>query len=381
MSRIKLGVDRAIVDLVAPWDTLGDATAALTSCGLGEARLWVRPVHALSDGEAFRAKLACAVAEHTRGNVKAPLICDEFCSMLHRRMARSISFSLRKLATRRKLCFVLACCTADIIPDLQPDTIVRLEGGGSVAVEEPVVRPGKPASLRRRVSIGLGRKADYAPFSSMHYRATDELGFVDKVFVMREGRGGCPLGIVVYSHGPLELALRNQATGGWFSRNPRRVNKHLRILRRLVIHPDVRGCGLGHYLVKKTLPRVGTDHVECLATMGAFNPVFERAGMEKIGQYDPPAGAKTALSKLKMLGVDPGTREFVAHVARRPRVRKIVASVVFDWYAATTAGGERRVARQSPVFLAQTFRSLVGNGPVYYLWRKKRTNNTHKRCA
>jgi uncharacterized protein len=381
VSRMRFPKDCAIVDMVAPWDTLGEATAALTSCGLGEARLWVRPAHALSDGETFRAKLARAVADHTRSTVSAPLICDEFCSILHRRVAKAISFSLRKLATRQGLCFVLACSNEDIIPDLQPDTIVRLSGGGAVSVQEQTIRTSKPTSLRRRLVIESGKKADYLQFAAMHYRATDELGFVDKVFVMRERKGGELLGIVVYSHGPLELALRNRATRGWFSRNPGLVNRSLRILRRLVIHPDVRGCGLGHYFVRKTLPLVGTDYVECLATMGAFNPVFERAGMERIGQYDIQAGPKKALTELESMGVDPNAREFISKVGRQSRIRKIVARVVFQWYAATTAGGERRVVRQSPQFLAQTFRSLVGSRPVYYLWRKKSTSKVRKRCA
>ena len=48
--------------------------------------------------------------------------------------------------------------------------------------------------------------------SAVHYREADELGFVDKVFVLRERGSGERLGIVVYAHPPLELALRNRAT-------------------------------------------------------------------------------------------------------------------------------------------------------------------------
>jgi hypothetical protein len=153
----------------------------------------------------------------------------------------------------------------------------------------------------------------------------------------------------------------------------------LRILRRLVIHPDVRGCGLGHYLVRRTLPMVGTDYVECLATMGEYNPVFERAGMRRVGQYEIAAPRKVALEKLREMGVDPNAADFAVIVARRPRVRHIVARIVYEWYEATTAGGERRVARQSPQFLAQTFRGLIASRPVYYLWQ--RTKRRTRRAA
>ena len=71
------------------------------------------------------------------------------------------------------------------------------------------------------------------------------------------------------------------------------------------------------------------------------------------------------------MDVDPTSRAFVMQVCRRRRVREIVSRIVHDWYAATTAEGAHRVERQSPQFLAQTFRSLIGSQPVYYLWQKK----------
>jgi GNAT superfamily N-acetyltransferase len=332
----------------------------------------VRPFAALSDGEKFRARLARAVALHSRCGVAAPLLCDEFCSMLHRRVAKGISHGFRKIVARRKLSAVVACSNEDIIPDLQPHTIAWLRGNGHCRIEERRVFPGRPISVRRRLTIEPGGKSDYEAFASMHYRASDELGFVDKVFVMRDGAGGEPVGIVVYAHPPLELSLRNQATGGLFSRNPQLLNRSLRILRRLAIHPDLRGCGLGHHLVRKTLPLVGTEYVECLAAMGEFNPVFEKAGMRRVGQYDISVKCRAALEALHAMDIDPNSREFTVQVGRQRRVREVVCGIVADWYAATTGGGECRVVRQSPELLAQTFRGLIGSRPVYYLWRRSR---------
>lgn len=306
----------------------------------------------------------------------APILCDEFAGALHRRAALAIAFNLRRLVTRWNLCVVLAAHHDDLIPDLQPDVILRLFAHGRAVVERRRVQPGRPFSLRRRLDIVEGSKRDYETFAAMHYRSAGELGFVDRVFLLRERSGGEILGIVVYCHASLELSLRNRATGGWFSRNPCRVNRHLRVLRRLVIHPEVRGCGLGQYLVRSTLPLPGTRFVECLAAMGEHNPVLERAGMTRIGQYEANPEREAALARIREMGVDPYAREFEEEVARRPGLRRLVAKVVHDWYAATTGGGESRVERQSPESLARTFRHLIASRPVYYLWRRPETNPT-----
>lgn len=370
VARVLFPSDRSVVDAVAAQATLSDALALLSACALSEVPLWMRRFTELSDGERFRARLARALGLHARGRSPAPLLCDEFCSGLHRRAAKAVAYNLRKLVTRLNLCLVVASAHEDVVPDLQPDTTVQLRGDGThQTIETPLRR--KPISFFRRLRIEPGGKADYQRFAAMHYRCTDELGFVDKVFLLREGAGGDPLAIVVYSHGPIELSLRNQATNGRFKGRPDRLNREFRILRRLVVHPDVRGCGLGHYLVRKTLPEVGTGYVECLASMGTVNPVFEKAGMTRIGLCPVPRQQHRALAALEVLEVDPWARDFVVHVCRRRRVRAVVAEFVYRWYQATTGGGERRVARQSPPLLAQTFRGLIGSRPVYYLWQRE----------
>jgi len=371
VQRVAFPPEGAVIDAVAPGEPLEAAIEYLTSAGLSEPRLWIRRFAELSDGERFRAMLARALSIHAAGGESSgvPLLCDEFGSALHRRIAKAVAFNLRKLTTRRKLCVVVACSHPDIIDDLQPDALLRLDGAGRCSLEERHVRPAL-FSLHRRLRIEPAGKRDYAPFAAMHYRDADELGFVDKVFRLTDSSDGAVLGIVVYSHSPLELALRNRATNSYFSRHPQRVNRELRILRRLVIHPDVRGCGLGRFLVRRTLPLVSTPYVECLAAMGAYHPVFEKAGMERIGQYDLPPDRQVAVEALASLGIDTGALDFPRRVATDRRARAIVTRIVRRWYAGTTGGGESRVERQSPQFLARTFRGLISLRPVYYLWRR-----------
>jgi len=330
--------------------------------------LWIQRFDQLSDGERFRARLARALSLQQRHASSAPLLCDEFGAILHRRLARSLAFNLRKLVSRRRLCLVVATSQDDLADDLRPDHTIRL-GGPS-----PIIEPGKAQAAARAVSfaprlrIERGTARDYERFSPMHYRRRDQLGFVDRVFVMRDGSGGDPLGIVIYGHPLLEVSLRNRITGSRFTRNAKRLNRELRVLKRLVIHPDVRGCGLGHWLVARTLPLAGTRFVECLAAMGAVNPIFDKAGMLRVGTIAVPPKRERAVNRLRAAGADPLALDFVAQVCRRPAVRRIVAASVQDWYSSTTGGSADRASRLSPMALAQTFRQLAGSQPVYFIW-------------
>ena len=65
--------------------------------------------------------------------------------------------------------------------------------------------------------------------------------------------------------------------------------------------------------------------------------------------------------------------------SRRPALRRLVTDAVYDWYRASTGGGESRVLRQSPRYLAETFRQMLGSRPVYYLWCKD--HETHEQLA
>jgi GNAT superfamily N-acetyltransferase len=277
----------------------------------------------------FRAALARAMGAALSRRPPRPILCDEFTTALHRRMAKAIAYNLRKLVWRHRLILIAATTWEDIIEDLQPDRLVRL-GDSAPCCATPAPR-SRPFSLLRRAVIEPGTVADYRAFASMHYRQHDGLGFVDRVFLLRERGGAAPLGILVFAHAPLELALRNAATAGRFIRQPRRLYRELRILRRLVMHPDVRGCGLGHWFVRSALPLAGARFVECLAAMGAVNPVFERAGMTRIGRCPLPRGRLELLRRLRAWKLDPFARDFPDAVAGRPKVRALVERTIRDW--------------------------------------------------
>lgn len=362
---------RSVVDQVAPRRPLATALEILTACGLGEPRLWVREFGDLSDGERYRARLACAIGAALSTTPSPVVCCDEFGAILHRRLAGAVAYNLRKLVTRHRLMLIVAGSRDDILRDLQADEVVQL--GSSDRAAAVVRRPSqsRAISLRRSVVIERGSIRDYQVFGPMHYRHRDGLGFVDKVFVLREQSTRDPLGILVFAHAPMELSLRNVSTGGRFARNIRRINGELRILRRLVMHPDVRGCGLGHWFVRRTLPRVGVRFIECLAAMGMVNPIFERAGMTRVGECPLPRGRLTLLERLRTWKLDPFSPDFERRVARTPRVRRLVLETVRSWAGAMHGPMREKIAGWSAEKLAQSFRHLIGRPPVYYLWDRE----------
>ena len=360
---------RAVIDDVAPRESLALAMSILTACGMGEPALWLRRSAELSEGERFRFRLAQAIGRALRADPPAPILCDEFGATLHRRLAAAAAFSLRKLVTRHRLMLVAAATHAEFAADLRPDLHVTLGG------ERPHVRraPGGAEAASNvswfdRLTVEPGNLADYRAFAPMHYRQRDLLGFVDRVFVLRDGDE--PLGVVLYAHPPIELSLRNSATGGRFVRNGRRLNREMRILRRLVLHPDVRGVGLGHWLVRRTLPLAGVRFVECLAALGAVNPVFERAGMIRVGICPLPRGRLRLLQRMRSLRLDPFSHEFPRRISEQPRVADLVRRTIADWCNASR-GSPRDLARRPPEALAATFRQIIGDPPVYYLWDRE----------
>lgn len=369
VGRRRFPSGRAVVDGVAPRGSLRHALALLASCGLGEPRLWLRRYADLSDGEQWRAGLARTIGSALWKRRPPPILCDEFASRLHRRAARATAFNLRKLVRRTGLTLIAAAVHDDVIDDLQPSTIVRLGSGLPRVVQRPPL--DLPVTLRKTLTVECGSVRDYHAFHAMHYRQRDGLGFVDRVFVLRESAGGEILGIVVYAHPPLELAPRNRCTDGRFARNPARLNEEVRILRRLVMHPDVRGCGLGHWLVRRTLPLVGVRFVECLAAMGAINPVFERAGLHRVGPGEPSRGQAALLERLRALKADPFSRDFARIISARTEVRRLVEETIGRWLKVTQSASAWRMHGRTVETLAAVFRQIIGEPPVYYLWDRE----------
>jgi GNAT superfamily N-acetyltransferase len=111
--------DSPVIDAIAPAGDFDEVAAALSAVGLGAVPTWLRPYHALSNGEKFRADLARLVCEQP-----AETVVDEFTSVVDRQIARFGALAFAKAWRRsqdRKV--VLLTPHYDILAWLEPDWV------------------------------------------------------------------------------------------------------------------------------------------------------------------------------------------------------------------------------------------------------------------
>jgi GNAT superfamily N-acetyltransferase len=171
------------------------------------------------------------------------------------------------------------------------------------------------STVWKHLHIQAGTLADYAALRDFHYRSGPP-GAVKRIFVARydgPGLGGddaaheMHAGVIVESLPSLGCSLRTLALPGRFhcgnrSLDAASLNRDLRTISRVIVHPIFRSVGLAVKLVQHLLAHAETPYVEALAAMGRVHPFFERAGMHA---FDRPAlpGAVRLLAAMEQEGV------------------------------------------------------------------------------
>jgi GNAT superfamily N-acetyltransferase len=102
-----------------------EVTALLSAVGFSSPPAWLRPFHVLSTGQQFRATLARLLAEGLTHPTDAPLVLDEFTSVVDRTVAQIGSAALARTVRTRQLRFVAVTCHEDVLDWLQPDWVYR----------------------------------------------------------------------------------------------------------------------------------------------------------------------------------------------------------------------------------------------------------------
>jgi len=232
------------------------------------------------------------------------------------------------------------------------------------------------------VRIGPGTIADYHALAAHHYRAdrpatlsrilaahTDAPSVIDR-FVQRTPTPR-PVAVLVESRPALSCRLREVALANRYGSLPAGqraalLNREMRTISRVIVHPQHRGRGLAVRLVREALRTATTTYTEALAAMGHVSPFFERAGMTAYRRPPLPRDQRL-LDAFEHVGVDPADLASPLHVADRmlrlPEApRRFMQHELHRW--------RRDATRQPDTHTLATLklaRDRLGNPPVYYL--------------
>ena len=142
-------------------------------------------------------------------------------------------------------------------------------------------RPATPP-IPGRLTIGPGRYGDYKTLAHLHYRPGDPR---------------CPVGVLKATHAldgttrtvgvlvtcyPALRCLPRESVIGDAALDPDFVNAHVRVIRRVIVHPQFRGLGLASALVRHAVASAETRYTEAIAVMGGLVPMFDRGGLTRV---------------------------------------------------------------------------------------------------
>jgi len=234
----------------------------LSLVGLGDATLFIAKYHQLSDSQQYRAILFA----HLLSDEKY-IILDEFLSTLDRTTAKAVSYVFQKAI--RKTNKILICSTAhsDLTNYLQPDLIIK--GTAFVHDWEIINRASEIINpYLEKTNIKHENKTWYrnARLGELHYKGKYTGGVKDYLGLYYKEK---LIGLLIGTY---------------------RMNDGGRRISRLVIHPSFRGCGLGVKLIKYYKEQNPT--VDVVASMARFNPVFEKAGLNRVNDVQITVDSK-----------------------------------------------------------------------------------------
>jgi ABC-type lipoprotein export system ATPase subunit len=257
--------------------TVEEALEILARAGLGDAFLMLRQYSQLSDGQAYRYRIARMIDT----NLKVWMI-DEFCATLDRETAKVIAYSIQKLARKLGVTLIVATTHTDLEADLNPDVLVQKSYGASGTVEHRTITSRK-FSMLDDIKYELGTYNDYeqSGLAAFHYK--NEKAPVALRSVYSAKLNGIVIGALITRYPMLESQERNFITNKRYVRNYKQLNEEVEVISRVVITPKFRGIGLGAEIVRNYLNSpYAKSVVETMAVMARYNPFFERAGMQRV---------------------------------------------------------------------------------------------------
>lgn len=202
------------------------------------------------------------------------------------------------------------------------------------------------------VRVEQGGVSDYESLSRYHYRS-GRPAVPARGGTLRAVHDGRVVGVLVVTMPVLNAGWRSAAWPGWLDGLGKReravaLNGQLRTIARVVVAPPFRGRGVGSLLVRAYLAAPLTPMTEALAAMGAVCPVFERAGMRRVGFTVSRAGEAVARS-VRACGVPVWALEDASarrRLARDAGVARALRGLAADrWRAGRESPAEEQMER------------------------------------
>lgn len=244
--------------------------------------------------------------------------------------------------------------------------------------------------------LRTGSLRDYALLAEHHYLARKP-AMAMRVLVLEDPRrsvcarmrgevaAGKVVGVLVESLPALSCRLRDEALGHRYgglrdvARRAAVLNREVRCISRVVVHPQWRGLGLAVRLVREALVSATTVFTESLAAMGHVNPFFEHAGMTAYRRQAHEGDARliAALSRAGLSAVDlaviSGAMGRIDKL--EPHDRAWLREELTRWTAQTRRRRVRGELAMEDVLRAA--RERLWCEPVYYLWDTRETWRPH----
>lgn len=284
----KLDDDRPIIEQIATDESA--AARILGRVGLADAFTWCRTPSELSVGQRARLHLALAL------ECNAPaLICDEWLAYLDRLTAKAVAWStgvaLRKAGTSA----ILITAQDDLVTDLAPDTHICVGWKPEPTV---VFRSSQQhrCTIASRIKYRRGDARDWAKLKHLHYIAGDP-ATVHSYHVLTLDDDDDPLAVALLSYPELHSAARNLATKDAYRikgnrQAAQRLNREVLKLSRIVVTPELRGCGLAADLIEQIAAATTVRYIECTTAMGRYSKFLARVGFREVPQTSAPQEAE-----------------------------------------------------------------------------------------
>lgn len=274
MDEVKVARGKPLIETVGK--TVDEGLELLSRVGLNDAFLFLRTYEQLSDGQKYRYRIAKMIESG-----KQWWVADEFCATLDRDTAKIVAFNVQKFARALGKAVIVATTHTDLLDDLRPSVHIHKRFGKEISIDYFPNEPARECSLVKEMRVEPGTRDDWRHLCDLHYRSHN-IAATREIFSLR--RGGELCGVIVYAYPPITCLGRRLVLPRML---PKKMNKELTTISRVVVHPKYRSVGLGAKLVRDTLARAGTPCVEMVAVMAKYNPFAEKAGM-KVAIYQVP---------------------------------------------------------------------------------------------